>query len=140
MIEKILIAHDGSEGAQNAFDAALELAKRLGASLDMISVEERAVHDGEMIDEVTDEIEDENSYFEQLTSQCKRRAALKDVPLQTSVVRGHVVKAVVDFIREKGFDLLVIGYTGHSRIYEHLWSGTSQNLARMAPCSVLVVK
>jgi nucleotide-binding universal stress UspA family protein len=140
MIEKILIAHDGSEGAQNAFDTALELAKRLGASLDMVSVEERAVHDGETIDEVSDEIEEENTYFEQLASQCKRRAALKEVQLRTSVVRGHVVKAVVDFARERGFDLLVIGYTGHSRIYEHLWGGTSQNLARMAPCSVLVVK
>jgi nucleotide-binding universal stress UspA family protein len=140
MIEKILIAHDGSEGAQNAFDTALELAKRLGASLDMVSVEERAIHDGETIDEVSDEIEEENSYFEQLSSQCKRRAALKEVELRTSVVRGHVVKAVVDFAKEKGSDLLVIGYTGHSRIYEHLWGGTSQSLARMAPCSVLVVK
>jgi nucleotide-binding universal stress UspA family protein len=140
MIEKILIAHDGSEGAQKAFDAALDLAKRLGASLDMVSVEERAAHDGETVDEVSEEIEEQNSYFEQLSLQCKRRAALKGVPLCTSVVRGHVVKEVVDFARDKGFDLLVIGYTGHSRIYEHLWGGTSQNLARMAPSSVLIVK
>jgi nucleotide-binding universal stress UspA family protein len=55
-------------------------------------------------------------------------------------VAGHEVKSIVDFARQGGFDLLVIGYTGHSRIYDHLWGGTSQNLARMAPCSVLVVK
>ena len=53
MIEKILIAHDGSEGAQRAFDAALELAKSLRASLDMISVEEYSIHDGKTIDEVS---------------------------------------------------------------------------------------
>ncbi len=140
MIEKILIAHDGSEGAQRAFDAALELAKSLRASLDMISVEEYSIHDGKTIDEVTDEIEEENDYFEQVTAQAKRRAALRGIDLRTAVVRGHEVKAVVEFAREKGFDLLVIGYTGHSRIYEHLWGGTSQNLTRMAPCSVLVVK
>jgi nucleotide-binding universal stress UspA family protein len=140
MIERILIAHDGSEGARNAFDTALELAKGLGASLDMVSVEERSIHDGETIDEVIEEIEEENSHFEQLASQCKRRAALHEVELHTSMVRGHVAKAVLDFAREKRIDLLVIGYTGHSRIYEHLWGGTSQNLARMAPCSVLVVK
>ncbi|MGA2434781.1 MAG: universal stress protein [Bryobacteraceae bacterium] len=140
MMEKILIAHDGSEGAQRAFDTALALAKRLGASLDMISVEERSIHDGETIDEVSDEIEEQNGYFEQLASQCKRHAALSGIALSTSVVRGHEVKAVVEFARERGFDLLVIGYTGHSRIYEHLWGGTSQNLTRMAPCNVLVVK
>lgn len=140
MIEKILIAHDGSDGAQAAFDAALELASRFGAALEMISVEERSIHDGETIDEVSDGIEEKNTYFEQLAAQSKRRAALSGVDLRTSVVRGHEVKAIVDFARERGFDLLVIGYMGHSRIYEHLWGGTSQNLARMAPCSVLVVK
>jgi nucleotide-binding universal stress UspA family protein len=50
------------------------------------------------------------------------------------------VKAIVDFAAQGEFDLLVVGFTGHSAIYEHLWGGTSQNLARMAHCSVLVVK
>ncbi len=140
MIEKILIAHDGSDGAQAAFDAALDIASRFGAALEMISVEERSIHDGETIDEVSDEIEEKNTYFEQLAAQSKRRAALSGVDLRTSIVSGHEVKAIVDFARERGFDLLVIGYMGHSRIYEHLWGGTSQNLTRMAPCSVLVVK
>ena len=140
MIEKILIAHDGSDGAQAAFDAALELASRFGAALEMISVEERSIHDGETIDEVSDEIEEKNTYLEQLAAQSKRRASLSGVDLRTSIVSGHEVKAIVDFARERGFDLLVIGYMGHSRIYEHLWGGTSQNLTRMAPCSVLVVK
>ena len=40
MFEKLLIAHDGSDGAWKAFDAAIELAVRLQASLHMISVEE----------------------------------------------------------------------------------------------------
>ena len=140
MIEKILIAHDGSDGAQAAFDAALELASRFGAALEMISVEERSLHDGETIDEVSDESEEKNTYFEQLAAQSKRRAAQSGVDLGTSIVSGHEVKAIVDFARERGFDLLVVGYMGHSRIYEHLWGGTSQNLTRMAPCSVLVVK
>jgi len=88
----------------------------MGASVDMIGLEERSIHDGETIDEVGQEIEERNGYFEELAAQCKRRAALR------------------------GIDLLALGYAGHSRIYEHLWSGTSRNLARLAPCSVLVVK
>ena len=60
--------------------------------------------------------------------------------LECSIVPGHEVKAIVDFAAQGGFDLLVVGFTGHSAAYEHLWGGTSHNLTRMAPCSVLVVK
>lgn len=140
MIERILIAHDGSDGAFKAFDAAVELASRLGAKLHMVSVEEDLPRYAETIDEVAEQKEREDGYFAQLAAQCRQRAALSRVELGTSVVAGHEVKAIIEFARDGGFDLLVIGYTGHSRIYDHLWGGTSQNLTRMAPCSVLVVR
>jgi nucleotide-binding universal stress UspA family protein len=38
MFEKILVAHDGSNGAWKAFEAALDLAARLRSGLHMISV------------------------------------------------------------------------------------------------------
>jgi nucleotide-binding universal stress UspA family protein len=140
MFEKILVAHDGSDGAQKAFDAAVELASRLRASLHMISVEEDLPRYAETMLEVDDEKEAEDTYFGQLAAQAKRRAALHSVPLECSIVPGHEVKAIVDFAAQGGFDLLVVGFTGHSAAYEHLWGGTSHDLSRMAHCSVLVVK
>jgi nucleotide-binding universal stress UspA family protein len=47
---------------------------------------------------------------------------------------------VVNFVREGQFDLLVVGFMGHSRVFDRVWGGTSQNLTRIAPCSILVVK
>jgi len=140
MFEKILVAHDGSDGAQKAFDAAVELASRLQASLHMISVEEDLPRYAETMLEVDDEKEAEDTYFGQLAAQAKRRAALHSVSLECSIVPGHEVKAIVDFATQGGFDLLVVGFTGHSAAFEHLWGGTSHNLTRMAHCSVLVVK
>lgn len=140
MFDRILIAHDGSDGAQKAFDAAVELAVRCQAKLHMISVEEELPRYAETMEEVTEAKEEANSYFEQLAEQAKRRAALRGLDLGYSIVPGHEVKAIVEFIGEHGFQLLVVGFTGHSRIYDHIWGGTSQNLTRMAPCSVLVVK
>ena len=43
MFHQILIAHDGSDSARKAFDAAVQLAARLGAQLRMICVEEEIV-------------------------------------------------------------------------------------------------
>lgn len=141
MFEKILVAHDGSGGAQRAFDAAVELASRLRASLHMIGVEEDLPRYAETtMMEADEEKEAEDTYFGQLAEQAKRRAALHSVSLECSIIPGHEVKAIVDFAIQGGFDLLVVGFTGHSAAYEHLWGGTSHNLTRMAPCSVLVVK
>jgi nucleotide-binding universal stress UspA family protein len=140
VFEKILVAHDGSGGAQKAFDAAVELASQLKAKLHMISVEENIPRYAETMVEIDDEKDAEDSYFGQLAAQAKRRAALRNVALEISIVPGHEVKAIVDFAAQGAFDLLVIGCHGHSRIYEHFWGGTSQNLARMAPCSVMIVK
>ena len=140
MFERILIAHDGSDGAQKAFDVAVALASRLQAPLHMISVEEDLPKHAEIIGEIEEEKDIEDSYFGQLAEQCKRRAALHSVHIECSVVPCHEVKTIVEFIRERRFDLLVIGFAGHSRIYEHIWGGTSHNLTSLAPCSVLVVK
>ena len=60
--------------------------------------------------------------------------------LETTIVAGHEVKAIVDFAALGEFDPLVIGYHGHSHVYARLWGGSSQNLARMAHCNVLIVK
>jgi nucleotide-binding universal stress UspA family protein len=140
MFEKILVAHDGSDGAQKAFDAAVELAARLRATLHLISVEEDLPRYAETMLEVDEEKEVEDTYYGQLAAQAKRRAALRSVTLECSIIPGHEVRAIVDFAAQGEFDLLVVGFTGHSAIYEHLWGGTSHNLTRVARCSVLVIK
>lgn len=44
MFEKILVAHDGSDGTQRAFETALDLPLLLDADLYMVSVEENLPH------------------------------------------------------------------------------------------------
>ena len=59
--------------------------------------------------------------------------------MATSLV-GHEVKSIVEFIKQGGFDLLVIGFMGHSALYDRVMGSTCQALVRLAPCTVLVVK
>ena len=96
-MKNILVAHDGSDGANKAFDAAVELASRLPATLHMISVEEDLPRYAETMLEVDDEKEVEDTYFRQLVAQARRRAALRAVTLDCAIVPGHEVKTIVDF-------------------------------------------
>jgi nucleotide-binding universal stress UspA family protein len=43
-------------------------------------------------------------------------------------------------IKQLKADLLVVGFMGHSQLYERIIGGTADRLVRLAPCSVLVVK
>jgi len=140
MFKRILVAHDGSDRAQAAFDAAVKLAVELNATLHMVSVEEDLPRYAEDLDEVREAKEESDSYFGKLALHSRQRASLKGLDIETTILAGHAVKSIVDFAREQRFDLLVVGFVGHSSIYEHVWGGTSHSLSRLSPCSVLVVK
>ena len=140
MFSKILVANDGSPGARRAVQLAAEFAARFGAELHSISVEEGLPHYAATIDEVEAVKEKENHYFEQVSREAAEVAASAGIELKAHVIPGHEVETIIDFCRESGFDLLVVGFMGHSRIYERIWGSTSQTLTRLAPCSVLVAK
>lgn len=140
MFRKILVANDGSAGARRALATAVELAARCGAELHTISVEEGLPHYAATIDEVDAVKEQENHYFERVAAEARDTAAEQGVELQAHVIPGHEVETIIQFCEKGGYDLLVVGFMGHSRIFERIWGSTSQGLTRLAPCSVLVAK
>jgi nucleotide-binding universal stress UspA family protein len=140
MFHKILVAHDGSAGARKAFAAGLDLAARYGAELHMISVVELHAHFASTMGEVMEETDEENKLYAEVKSEASRLAAACGVSLQTKIIAGHEVESIIRHAREGGYDLLVVGFMGHSRVFGRIWGGTSQNLTKLAPCSVLLVK
>ena len=139
MYRKILIANDGSEGATRALAAALDLARRLKAKLDMISVEELP-RVPSSVDEVLEEKEEANRRFDVVIAQARAQAKVYRVKLEPHVVIGHAVPTIAEFIERHRFDLLVIGYMGHSALYNRLIGSTTDRLVELVPCAVLVVK
>jgi nucleotide-binding universal stress UspA family protein len=140
VFRKILIANDGSAGARRALEVAADVAACYGAELHSISVEEDLPKYAATMDEVDAAKEQRNHYFEQVNAAAHMIVAEHNVSLETHVLAGHEVETITTFCKEGGFDLLVLGFMGHSRIYERIWGSTSQTLTRLAPCSVLVVK
>jgi nucleotide-binding universal stress UspA family protein len=140
MFGKILVANDGSEGSRRALAVALAVAREFSAELHSISVKERPSHAVATVGELAEEKEEIDKHFAQVTSEASKLALEQKVDLKCVVRSGHEVETIIRYAREEGFDLLVVGFMGHSRVFERIWGGTSQNLARLAPCSVLVVK
>jgi nucleotide-binding universal stress UspA family protein len=139
MYAKILVANDGSAGGQKAFTAAIELARQVSARLHMVMVEELPRIPAS-IDEVAEEKAEANHRFTPVIAAAKVQAQVAGVTIETHLVPGHVFEAIIRLVNECGFDLLVVGFMGHSQIYERIIGGTTDRLVRLAPCSVLVVK
>jgi nucleotide-binding universal stress UspA family protein len=140
MFRRILVAYDGSDGARAALKCGVALARALDAELTSISVEEHLPYYAASISEVKGTQEEIDEHFRALVKQARDLAGLSGVSLETIVRQGHEVETIVTAAKEGNFDLLVIGYHGHSKIFERTMGSTAQSITRLAPCPVLLAK
>ena len=139
MYRKILVANDGSPGAMKALAAAIQMAKRDGAALHMLTVEEMPRFPA-TIDEIEEEKTEANHRLIPVVEAARSQARAAGIAIETHLVPGHPVHAIGALIDEQRMDLLVVGFMGHTRLYEQIVGSTTERLVRLAPCSVLVVK
>ncbi len=139
MYRKMLVANDGSPGGGKALEGALELAKRLDIALTMVCVEDLARFPA-VVDVVAEAQRERTSPFEAVVESAKALARAQGVRFDAQILVGHPVPTIVEFIERGGYDLLVVGYLGHSALYDHLIGSTADRLIALAPCTVTVVK
>ena len=136
MYKKILVANNGSEAAFKALVAALRLAQTHESEVHMIYVEEDIP-----TPEASGGKKTVNRKFEELVAPAEEEAKRHCVTLMSHLVVGRPAPAIVDFLVSRGgFDLLVVGFKGHSDLYHRILGKTADRLLELAPCAVLVVK
>lgn len=140
MFRKILLAYDGSPGAKRALDVAIELTHVSGAELWALAVEERLPHYAATIDEVEGAKEFANHFYQEAISVAYLRALKLGVELKSEIRAGHAARTIVDFTKEGGFDLVVLGSSGHSRAWTMFLGTTAEKVSRHVPCTVLLVR
>jgi nucleotide-binding universal stress UspA family protein len=139
VFKHIVVANDGSPGGLKALAMGCDLAKHYGAALHMISVEEMP-NIPASVDEIIETKTEENHKFHDVLAQARAIAKKAGVKIDAEVVAGHAVAAVVATVKAKKADLLIVGFMGHSALFERIIGGTADRLVRLAPCPVLVVK
>ena len=139
MFKRIMHANDGSEPAFHALVFAVALARQNNSDLHMVCVEE-IDYMPEFMEEVREETGTAARRYHTVVQRARAAAAQSQVKLQTHVVAGHPVRDIVVLAGEMKIDLLVIGATGHSALYERLIGSRADRIVQLAPCPVLVVK
>lgn len=143
MYTKIVIALDESKEARRALCSAIELAKKLGAELRIVTVSEplpvyAGFMDSEMPGARQKLIEERNTFYADLQKEGIEQATAAGIKVKGVVVEGDEVQSIVDHIVAWGADLLVIGRRHHSNM-SRLWGGTVHNIAEKSRCSILAV-
>jgi len=140
MYRQILVAIDGSEASRRALQAALELARALGATLHAIGVEERLPYYAATLGEVQEAKAQANAFFQEVMASAQLLAAEYGLALTTEVRAGNAAQQIIEAARLGGFDLIVLGARGHGFLQHFLLGSTTDRVVDHAPCSVLVVR
>ena len=139
MYRNIACAFDGSDGSRRALDVALHLARADKRKLWMIFVEELPRYTGAP-SETNQERECADAFFDKLRREALDAGKKYGVEVTAEKRVGHPSQALVRYVKEAGVDLLVMGHTGHSKLWGTVVGTTADKVVSHATCSVHVVR
>lgn len=138
----IMVATDGSSGADRAVDLAAELAKAAAGDLLIATVA-----DSQLTEEARQLARAEGSLgdaLEALTAQTLKAAEAR--ARQFGVARielrtgwGDVAQSLIDIAAGSSVEMIVLGRRGRGQLAGLLLGSVSQKLVSLAPCAVVVV-
>ncbi len=140
MYRKILVGYDGSDGSSAALETAMVLAEKFDAKLIAVWAQSSLPHYPETVAEVDEETSAGKVFFRRICHHAETLAKKKRVRLACEHVEGHPAKALVKYAEEKKCDLIVLGHSGHSRLWGRVLGHTADRVSEYAPCCVLIVR
>ncbi|OGG55431.1 MAG: hypothetical protein A3F84_06030 [Candidatus Handelsmanbacteria bacterium RIFCSPLOWO2_12_FULL_64_10] len=140
MYKKILVGYDGSEGSKTALLHAVSLAKELGSEVWALWVKGSLPHYPETVDEIEEEREAANGFFQRITEDLRSISADQEVEIHEDTRPGHPAQTIANYAEEGAFDLIVLGHKGHSGLWGRFLGHTTDKVSENAHCSVLIVR
>ena len=140
-MEKIIVATDGSPGADRAVDFAAKLAQRFVATLWVVTV-----NDGLASAELALGARIENIGLDEMLDAASRqildRARDRAQKIGATAIRleqrsGDAADAIIEIARSEAADAIVVGKRG--RLSGMLLGSVSQKIVSLSPCVIVVV-
>ena len=145
MFGSIVVGTDGSETAGEAVRKAIELAKPLGAKLQIVSAYE-PVSDTRLREEAQQAPADlqwmvnPREDVDATLSEAAQRGEAAGVAVETYARQGDPADAILDIAEEQGADLVVVGNKGMTGAKRFLLGSVPNKVSHHAPCSVLIIR
>jgi universal stress protein A len=134
-MKRILVPVDFSECSKKAVTYAAAFAKQFDAELILLHVVQPYPIVPEMATVDVDMVQEGRKQREVL------RLTIGDaLPVSTAMRSGPAAAEIVRAARELGSDLIVLSTQGHTGITRVILGSTAEQVVRLAPCPVLVVR
>jgi nucleotide-binding universal stress UspA family protein len=145
LFQRIVVGTDGSDTASEAVRQAVELARSLGASLEVVSAFEPVPQERlrEEASEIPGDVahavgprEDVNQVLEAAAGPAREQG----VEANTHAREGDPADAILDVAEETNADLVIVGNKGMTGARRFLLGSVPNKISHHAPCSVLIVR
>lgn len=120
VIERPLLAYDGSQRASSAMESAAEFCTHLSLPLTVLTLTK------------------EEKMGEKVLQEAKSYLGSYGIVTQYELARGYPEQKIVDYLVNFNYDLLFIGAYGHRRIIEMVLGSTTEYVLRKSPCPVFL--
>jgi nucleotide-binding universal stress UspA family protein len=145
MFGSIVVGTDGSETANSAVSQAIDLAKAVGAKVQLVSAYE-PVSDSRLKQEsqqapedlqwMINPREDVDSTLEEASEKAKEAG----IDVHIHARQGDPADAILDVAEETNADLIIVGNKGMTGAKRFLLGSVPNKVSHHAPCSVLIIR
>jgi nucleotide-binding universal stress UspA family protein len=146
MVRSILVGTDGSATASIAVTQAIDLARAVGARLQIVSAYE-PVTAGPLgigrlhaAGEVQWPVPPRENALPVLDAAREEALAAGVADVETFPRVGDAADAILDVAEEQGTDLIIVGHKGMTGATRFLLGSVPNKVSHHAPCSVLIVR
>ena len=144
MFRSIVVGTDGSDTATQAVRQAIELARSVGARIDLVSAYEpvsdarlrEEIHVPEDLQWMINPRDDVQATLEAAASEIRGAG----VEVEVFALQGDPADAILDVAEERGSDLIVVGNKGMTGAKRFLLGSVPNKVSHHAPCSVLIIR
>ena len=145
MFQSIVVGTDGSSTAGEAVREAIELAKELGAAVELVSAYEpvsnqRLREEARQVPPDMQWMVNPREDVDATLREAAEQAQGSGVAVNTYAREGDPADAILDVAEERRADLIVVGNKGMTGAKRFLLGSVPNKVSHHAPCSVLIIR
>ncbi|MEA2153877.1 MAG: hypothetical protein QOE11_17 [Solirubrobacteraceae bacterium] len=144
MFSSIVVGTDGSDTATQAVRQAIELARSVGARIELVSAYEPVtdvrLRETISVPEDLHWMINPREDVEATLEAAAREIRAAGVQVEVFARQGDPADAILDVAEERGSDLIVVGNKGMTGAKRFLLGSVPNKVSHHAPCSVLIIR